>query len=115
MRSRLFDAMFVRSELHTYNFLRCRDELSAAWKIFTPVLHAIDRGELVPLQYQAGAAVLGDFRLVYRTPVSHVTKSLPPHVGTRGPPEADVMVGKCGYVRNDNYLWKKPVDRKSGA
>ena len=32
-----------------------RDELSAAWKIFTPILHAIDRGEITPLKYPAGA------------------------------------------------------------
>ena len=31
-----------------------RDELTAAWKIFTPLLHAVDRGELKPLQYPAG-------------------------------------------------------------
>ena len=36
--------------------LAYRDELSAAWRIFTPILHAIDRGELTPLKYQAGAA-----------------------------------------------------------
>lgn len=59
------------------HFVR-RDELSAAWKIFTPILHAIDRGELTPKQYPAGS---------------------------RGPPEADLLVAKCGYVRNREYSW----------
>ncbi|XLT04872.1 hypothetical protein HN51_043621 [Arachis hypogaea] len=33
-------------------FLR-RDELEASWKIFTPILHIIDRGEFKPLPYEA--------------------------------------------------------------
>ncbi|QHO22770.1 Glucose-6-phosphate 1-dehydrogenase, cytoplasmic isoform [Arachis hypogaea] len=33
-------------------FLR-RDELEASWKIFTPILHRIDRGEFKPLLYEA--------------------------------------------------------------
>ena len=38
----------------TLPIFNARDELSAAWKIFTPILHAIDRGELTPLEYPAG-------------------------------------------------------------
>ncbi|XLU44462.1 hypothetical protein S245_039276, partial [Arachis hypogaea] len=30
-----------------------RDELEASWKIFTPLLHRIDRGEFKPLPYEA--------------------------------------------------------------
>jgi len=62
------------------HFVR-RDELRAAWAIFTPILHAIDNGEISPLQYQAG---------------------------TRGPLEADVLVSKYGYVRSEQYTWKGP-------
>lgn len=31
-----------------------RDELSAAWSIFTPLLHAIDDNKHAPLKYSAG-------------------------------------------------------------
>jgi len=52
----LTHTMCVRHKLRAHKLFCRRDELSAAWKIFTPVLHAIDRGELVPSQYQAGKA-----------------------------------------------------------
>ena len=57
----------------------CRDELRAAWAAFTPLLHAIDRGEAEPLPYPAGS---------------------------RGPPASDVLVSKAGFVKNANYLWR---------
>ena len=56
----------------------CRDELRAAWAVFTPLLHAIDKGE-VPL--------------------------LPYKYGTRGPPQSDELVAKSGFVKNANYVW----------
>jgi len=111
----LTHTMCALQELRAHKLSCCRDELNAAWKIFTPVLHAIDRGELVPSQYQAGTAhfnAVNDAAWFWR---DMLVRGLPPHAGTRGPAEADVLVGKCGYIRNDNYLWKKPVDRKSGA
>ena len=52
---------------------RRRDELRAAWAAFTPLLHAIDRGEVTPLPYPAG---------------------------TRGPPASDVLVSRAGFVKN---------------
>eukprot|EP00056_Hartaetosiga_gracilis_P010205 m.149590 g.149590 ORF g.149590 m.149590 type:complete len:614 (-) comp13271_c1_seq19:1305-3146(-) len=51
------------------NFVR-RDELREAWRIFTPLLHAIDNGEIDPIPY--------DF-------------------GSRGPKETDELATKCGY------------------
>jgi glucose-6-phosphate 1-dehydrogenase len=36
------------------HFVR-RDELRAAWAIFTPLLHAIDKGEVPVEPYEAGA------------------------------------------------------------
>ena len=54
----LTHTMCVLQDLRAHKLFCCRDELNAAWKIFTPVLHAIDRGELVPSQYQAGTAPL---------------------------------------------------------
>ena len=58
--------------------LLCRDELRAAWAVFTPLLHAIDKGD-VPL--------------------------LPYKYGTRGPGQSDEMVAKAGFKKNANYVW----------
>jgi len=55
------------------------DELTAAWKIFTPVLHQIEREKIRPIKYK---------------------------FGTRGPIEADTLIAKAGYERTLNYVWK---------
>lgn len=60
------------------HFVR-RDELRAAWAIFTPLLHAIDRGE-VPVHTYA--------------------------YGSRGPVEADDLRDRVGWVKNLKYDWK---------
>eukprot|EP00055_Hartaetosiga_balthica_P011036 m.49105 g.49105 ORF g.49105 m.49105 type:complete len:610 (+) comp7436_c1_seq1:119-1948(+) len=52
------------------NFVRS-DELKEAWRIFTPLLHAIDAGNVTPIKYK---------------------------FGSRGPKEADDLVAKCGYL-----------------
>lgn len=59
-------ATFVRS-----------DELSEAWRIFTPVLHRIDDEKIVPKLYKAG---------------------------TRGPPEADQLMATI-RSRSEGYVW----------
>eukprot|EP00656_Telonema_subtile_P040016 TRINITY_DN45092_c0_g1_i1.p1 TRINITY_DN45092_c0_g1~~TRINITY_DN45092_c0_g1_i1.p1 ORF type:complete len:502 (+),score=148.69 TRINITY_DN45092_c0_g1_i1:69-1574(+) len=61
--------MFVRS-----------DELLEAWRIWTPVLHRIEREKPEPLLYE---------------------------YGSRGPVEGDVFAAKAGYVRDDAYVWNK--------
>jgi len=63
------------------HFVR-RDELKAAWEIFTPLLHDIDAGKL---------------------------KALPYIPGTRGPPEADELSKKMGYVQTLGYGWEPPT------
>lgn len=63
------------------HFVR-RDELKAAWEIFTPLLHRIDKGEL---------------------------KSLPYKPGSRGPVEADELLKKAGYVQTQGYIWIPPT------
>ena len=60
---------------NTTNFVRS-DELDAAWKIYTPLLHKIDAGEI---------------------------KSQPYAFGSRGPPDADKVKYQY-YVRGD-YEW----------
>ncbi|KAM0939891.1 putative glucose-6-phosphate dehydrogenase (NADP(+)) [Dioscorea sansibarensis] len=62
------------------HFVR-RDELKAAWEIFTPLLHKIDAGEL---------------------------KSIPYEPGSRGPAEADELLAKAGYVQTHGYVWIPP-------
>eukprot|EP00796_Vickermania_ingenoplastis_P006309 gene6309-4540_t len=65
---------------NTTNFVR-KDELDAAWRIFTPVLHQIDRGELDPIPYPAG---------------------------TRGPKEADALLLDSGFLPSTDYQWNPP-------
>ncbi|ESR60403.1 hypothetical protein CICLE_v10015153mg [Citrus x clementina] len=63
------------------HFVR-RDELKAAWEIFTPLLHRIDDGEMKPLPYKPGS---------------------------RGPAEADELLSKVGYVQTHGYIWIPPT------
>ncbi|KAH6831290.1 glucose-6-phosphate dehydrogenase 6 [Perilla frutescens var. hirtella] len=63
------------------HFVR-RDELKAAWEIFTPLLHRIDEGEVKPLPYEKGS---------------------------RGPAEADHLLEKAGYVQTHGYIWIPPT------
>ncbi|KAM0940595.1 putative glucose-6-phosphate dehydrogenase (NADP(+)) [Dioscorea sansibarensis] len=63
------------------HFVR-RDELRAAWEIFTPLLHKIDNGELQPISYKPGS---------------------------RGPAEADELLARAGYVQTHGYIWIPPT------
>ena len=59
------------------NFVR-DDELEAAWKIFTPLLHELEEKKIQPESYT---------------------------FGTRGPAKLNDFVQRFGYSRNDNYIW----------
>lgn len=61
------------------NFVRA-DELSEAWRIFTPMLHQMEKEKVEPLKYV---------------------------FGSRGPQEADEMCKKHGVVYSGTYQWKK--------
>lgn len=61
------------------DFVR-NDELQAAWHIFTPILHHIERESVKPLPYP---------------------------FGSRGPAAADELVRMYGYERRDDYQWTK--------
>nr|CAB3447144.1 unnamed protein product [Digitaria exilis] len=63
------------------HFVR-RDELRAAWEIFTPLLHDIDAGKLKSVSYEPGS---------------------------RGPQEADEMSKRMGYVQTHGYIWVPPT------
>lgn len=62
------------------HFVR-RDELRAAWAIFTPILQEIDAG-IIPVH--------------------------PYEYGSRGPPQADAMRERVGWVKNLKYDWEPP-------
>lgn len=61
-----------------HNLFVRNDELTAAWKIFTPVLHKLEEEKIKPISYK---------------------------FGTRGPPEADELAQRYGYIRPQNYSW----------
>lgn len=69
------------------NFVR-RDELRAGWAVFDDLLAAADAGRFPVHPYPAGS---------------------------RGPPEADALAARHGYVRNVGYEWKAGGERKKGA
>lgn len=60
------------------HFVR-RDELRAAWAIFTPLLHAIDAGQVDPEPYE---------------------------YGSRGPASQEAFLASTGYVRSGHYTWR---------
>ncbi len=55
------------------------DELEAAWKIFTPILHQLERQKVKPVPYE---------------------------FGSRGPAESDVLLSKYGFIRTEGYTWQ---------
>jgi glucose-6-phosphate 1-dehydrogenase len=61
------------------------DELAEAWRIFTPLLHQIEREKIKPIPY------------VY---------------GTRGPKEADELATKVGFKYSTTYKWEGPKGGK---
>lgn len=72
-----------------HNLFVRSDELAAAWQIFTPVLHKIEKDRaLKPIKYA---------------------------FGSRGPEEADKLVAKYGYIRTTKYRWEADYDTVEGT
>lgn len=65
------------------NFVR-KDELDAAWRIYTPLLHQIDNGKIQPIPYPAG---------------------------TRGPKEADEFLTNNGFKFQPGYIWTPTANK----
>ncbi|KAK3755019.1 hypothetical protein QZH41_011068, partial [Actinostola sp. cb2023] len=61
------------------NFVRS-DELAEAWRVFTPLLHQIEREKVKPIAYK---------------------------FGSRGPSESDDLVKRLGFMYSDTYQWGK--------
>ncbi|EFB13354.1 hypothetical protein PANDA_019994, partial [Ailuropoda melanoleuca] len=74
---RLILDVFCGNQMH---FVRS-DELREAWRIFTPLLHKIEREKLQPIPY------------VY---------------GSRGPAEADELMKRVGFQYEGTYKWVNP-------
>jgi len=76
---RLILDAFVGSQMH---FVRS-DELAEAWRIFTPLLHTIDRERPEPIKYK---------------------------YGTRGPEEANQLIRDNNFVYTGTYKWTPPCN-----
>uniref|UniRef100_H3DMS0 glucose-6-phosphate dehydrogenase (NADP(+)) n=1 Tax=Tetraodon nigroviridis TaxID=99883 RepID=H3DMS0_TETNG len=75
---RLILDVFCGSQMH---FVRS-DELREAWRIFTPLLHRIEKEKPKPISYK---------------------------YGSRGPTEADELVKRVGFsLRSGTYKWVNP-------
>ncbi|XP_005926249.1 glucose-6-phosphate 1-dehydrogenase isoform X1 [Haplochromis burtoni] len=74
---RLILDVFCGSQMH---FVRS-DELREAWRIFTPLLHQIEKEKPKPIPY---------------------------NYGSRGPQEADDLVQKVGFRYEGTYKWVNP-------
>jgi glucose-6-phosphate 1-dehydrogenase len=67
-----------------HNLFVRADELEAAWKIFTPILHQLEQ-EKIPAE-------------IYP-------------FGSRGPPAADELARRVGFVRTEGYVWPGPAGK----
>lgn len=74
---RLILDVFCGSQMH---FVRS-DELSEAWRIFTPLLHRIEKEKIQPIPYK---------------------------YGSRGPKEADDMAKENNFAYYGSYKWIRP-------
>ncbi|XP_064607109.1 glucose-6-phosphate 1-dehydrogenase-like isoform X2 [Liolophura sinensis] len=72
---RLILDVFCGSQI---NFVRS-DELKEAWRIFTPLLHTIDKNKPKPVLYK---------------------------YGSRGPKEADDLIARMGFSYTGTYKWE---------
>ncbi|XP_026474189.1 glucose-6-phosphate 1-dehydrogenase [Ctenocephalides felis] len=73
---RLILDVFIGSQMH---FVRS-DELTEAWRIFTPILHKIENEKVRPIPYK---------------------------YGSRGPKEADEKSKSCNFKYYGSYKWKQ--------
>lgn len=74
---RLILDVFCGNQMH---FVRS-DELQEAWRIFTPLLHMIEKEKTVPINYR---------------------------FGSRGPQEADDLMQRVGFHYEGTYKWVQP-------
>lgn len=71
-----------------HNLFVRADELEAAWKIFTPLLHQLEAQHIQPLKYT---------------------------FGSRGPAESEALAEKYGFKRYEGYSWRAPSALSSSS
>ncbi|XP_066030222.1 glucose-6-phosphate 1-dehydrogenase-like [Pocillopora verrucosa] len=77
---RLILDVFSGNQAH---FVRS-DELAEAWRIFTPILHQIEKENVKPIPYQ---------------------------FGSRGPLESDTLIKDSGFLYSGTYKWEKKAKK----
>lgn len=95
---RLILDVFCGSQMH---FVRS-DELQEAWRIFTPLLHQIEKQKIQPIPYKY---VLQN---MYKYVLYMYHKMYDFRYGSRGPQEADDMAKKNNFAYYGSYKWIKP-------
>lgn len=124
---RLILDVFCGSQI---NFVRS-DELKEAWRIFTPLLHYIDKEKPKPITYVYGRLVFFACCVLYVQycmllvflwlTVAYTVGFSSPKLSyfdfisfetfffsSRGPKEADELMQKHGYVFTGTYRWTAP-------
>lgn len=82
------------------HFVR-NDELHEAWRIFTPLLHQIEKEKIRPIPYKYVSYIPNVCKTYYC-----LFKNF--RYGSRGPKEADDMAKKNNFVYYGSYKWVKP-------
>lgn len=89
--------VFCGSQMH---FVRS-DELAEAWRIFTPLLHQIEKEKTTPVPYKY-LENIDDHILC-----NNLTWGFSRY-GSRGPREADELLARNNFKYSGSYKWVKP-------
>lgn len=95
------------------HFVR-NDELYEAWRIFTPLLHQIEKENIQPIPYKYVTRGINipnarkKYIIVYFSNLNIVYFCKNFRYGSRGPKEADDMAKKNNFVYYGSYKWVKP-------
>lgn len=85
------------------HFVRA-DELSEAWRIFTPILHEIELTQPEPALYKY---VRYFYRILWYNLINDICSKINRY-GSRGPEEADELSLANNFKYYGSYKWVKP-------
>ena len=74
------------------------DELAEAWRIFTPLLHTIEKDKPQPIKVTGGVTIPQSLILTFQY-----------KYGSRGPHEADTLAMQNNFTYTGRYKWTAPV------